>query len=221
MVFRTLRRPAHATVVAYVALVLAMGGTAVAATGGTFLLGKANGAGRTTSLVNSGKGAALRVAAHNLSTPPLSVGLNKTRIHNLNADFLDGLTSAQLQRRVSGTCANGSSITAVRAGGGVACGARIMWAVVNADGSLARGTSGVASSKVGTGQYNVTFSGDVSQCAQITGGGLADNAGVAPVATTGTSTLNGNPKGVFVATYKEANGAFGAQDAGFHLLVVC
>src|SRR3954471_22625529 len=110
MVLRKLGRPAHSTVVAYAALVLAMSGTAVAATGGNFLLGKANGAGHTTALTNHGTGAALRVAAHNLTTAPLSVGRNKSRIRNLNADFLDGITSAKLQRRVSGTCANGSAI---------------------------------------------------------------------------------------------------------------
>ena len=40
-------RPAHATVVAYVALFVAMSGTAVAATGGSFVLGRANTASKT------------------------------------------------------------------------------------------------------------------------------------------------------------------------------
>ncbi len=34
-------RPSHATVVAYIALFLALSGTAYAATGGTFILGRA------------------------------------------------------------------------------------------------------------------------------------------------------------------------------------
>ena len=37
-----MRRPSHATVVAYVALFVALGGTAAAATGGVFVLGRAN-----------------------------------------------------------------------------------------------------------------------------------------------------------------------------------
>jgi hypothetical protein len=221
MAIKKLRRPTHSTVVAYIALVFAMGGTAFAATGGSFLLGKANSAGRTTSLVNHGTGAALRVAAHNLTTPPLAVGKNRTKIRNLNADFLDGLTSAQLQRRVSGTCANGSAIRTVRAAGRVDCGPRILWAVVGADGALARGTSGTAATKTGTGQYQVTFPVAVSNCALVSGGGLPGSAGAAPVATVGTSIMNANAKGVFVATYQESNGAFGGADSGFHLLVVC
>ena len=145
MALRKLHRPSHSTVVAYVALVLAMSGTAVAATGGTLLLGKGNTAGRTTALTNHGTGAALRLAAHNLTTPPLAVGLNHTKVRNLNADFLDGLTAARLQRRVSGTCGNGSAIRTVRAGGGVACGPAIMWAVVNGTPSIVRGRGAVQS----------------------------------------------------------------------------
>jgi len=221
MVHHKLRRPAHSTVVAYAALVLAMGGSAVAATGGSFLLGGANGAGRTTSLTNHGTGAALRVAAHNLTTAPLSVGRNKTKIRNLNADFLDGLTSARLQRRVTGTCANGSAITTVRAGGRVTCGPRIMWAVVNSDGSLARGSAGTGASKGANGQYSVTFPVDVHLCAYFAASGLSGTTGAAPAAIAGASSINGSPKAVLVATYQEGNGAFGAQDSGFHLLVVC
>ena len=221
MVLRKLRRPAHSTVVAYVALVLAMGGTAVAATGGTFLLGKGNAAGRTTSLANHGTGAALRLAAHNLTTAPLSVGRNKSKIRNLNADYLDGLTSARLQRRVSGTCANGSAINAVRAGGRVACGPRILWAVVASNGTLVRGTPGATADRTTTGEYTVAFPVAVSACAFFASAGLPGSTGAAPVAIVGASGVNSDPKAVFVTTYTESNNAFGANDAAFHLLVVC
>ena len=39
---RGMKRPQHSTVVAYLALFVALGGTASAATGGTFLLGRSN-----------------------------------------------------------------------------------------------------------------------------------------------------------------------------------
>src|SRR3954451_4471270 len=173
MVLQKIGRPGHATVVAYVALIVAMSGTAVAATGSSLLAGRSNSANRATVLTNHGKGAALRLAAHNLTTPPLSVGRNHSRIRNLNADLLDGLTSAKLQRRVVGTCASGSAIRTVRAGGRVACSPRVMWAVVNADGTLARGTAGVASSHGSTGRYGVTFPIDVTKCVFETASGLA------------------------------------------------
>jgi hypothetical protein len=221
MLHRALRRPRHSTVVAYLALLVAMSGTAFAATGGTMLLGKGNGATHTTSLVNHGQGAALRLSAHTLTTPPLSVGRNHAKIRNLNADFLDGLTSAKLQRRVSGACGHGSAIRTVKAGGRVACGPRLMWAVVNADGTLARSTAGVASSRSTTGQYAVTFPINVTNCAHLSGDGTAGNAGAAPVAIVGTSGLNSNAKGVFIATYSESNSSFGLNDAAFHLVVVC
>jgi hypothetical protein len=96
-------------------------GIASAATGGNFLLGKSNSANRPTVLTNTGTGPALTLHAHNNTTAPLSVGTNRTKIGNLNSDFLDGLTSSQFQRRVSGTCAAGTSVTAITAGGGVTC----------------------------------------------------------------------------------------------------
>ena len=46
-------RPSHGTVVAYLALFVALGGTTYAATGGNFILGKANTASTQTSLTAS------------------------------------------------------------------------------------------------------------------------------------------------------------------------
>lgn len=68
-------------------------GTAYAATGGTFLLGKSNSATTPTSLTNS-KGTAL-VLNSKAGTPPLKVN-NGTKATNLNADKLDNLDSTSL-----------------------------------------------------------------------------------------------------------------------------
>jgi hypothetical protein len=83
----------HATVVAYMALFMAMSGTAVAATGGTFILGKANSADSVSTLSSSvGSALSLRSPA---GSAPLQV--NRTvKVARLNADLLDGIDSTGL-----------------------------------------------------------------------------------------------------------------------------
>ena len=74
---------------AVAALVLGSG-TAVAATGGKFILGQANSAGSTTGLTNkSGTALALTSKA---GTAPLKVS-GTTKVANLNADQVDGKSS--------------------------------------------------------------------------------------------------------------------------------
>jgi hypothetical protein len=95
----------HVTVIAYLALFIALGGTAYAATGGTFLLGRSNQANATSSLKNTGSGAALKLTTGKATTPPLAVS-NGTKITHLNADELDGLSSAAFQRKFTAISAN-------------------------------------------------------------------------------------------------------------------
>lgn len=73
-------------------LTITLTGTAYAATGGTFLLGKANSAGATTSLTNSA-GTALSLNSKT-GTAPLKVN-HTTKVTNLNSDQLDGLDSTK------------------------------------------------------------------------------------------------------------------------------
>jgi hypothetical protein len=77
-----------------VAMVLGSG-TAYAATGGNFKLGGKNTATSVTSLVNS-QGTALKLTSK-AGTAPLAV-TSGTKVANLNADRLDGLTSVQFLR---------------------------------------------------------------------------------------------------------------------------
>lgn len=98
----------HATVVAYLALFVALGGTSYAVTGGNFVLGHSNQAGTTSSLKNTGAGPALRLTTRNSVTPPFAVS-NGAKIARLNADELDGLSSAAFQRKVTGIFANTTS----------------------------------------------------------------------------------------------------------------
>jgi hypothetical protein len=99
-------RPNHGTVVAYLALFVALGGTTYAATGGNFILGQSNSAGNTTSLsaplagkkalqlTNTSTGAGATALGLNVASghPPFTVN-SGTKVANLNADKLDGLDS--------------------------------------------------------------------------------------------------------------------------------
>jgi hypothetical protein len=80
-------RPSAATIISLVALFFAMSGTAVAATGGNFLLGKSNTATAVSSLSNT-KGTALSLSS-TATTPPLKVS-NSVQVPNLNASELGG-----------------------------------------------------------------------------------------------------------------------------------
>jgi hypothetical protein len=104
------------------ALVIALTGTAVAATGGNFILGQQNYAGTMTRLKNNGTGSALQLTTANASAAPLVVS-NGTKVAKLNSDRLDSLDSTQLQRRVNGTCAAGSAVRVIASNGTVTCNA--------------------------------------------------------------------------------------------------
>lgn len=85
-----------------IAVVIASTGTAIAATGGSFILGRANTASTLTSLTNSA-GVPLRLNARS-GYPPLAVNSTK-QVPYLNADLLDG-SHASAFLRTTGTAAN-------------------------------------------------------------------------------------------------------------------
>jgi hypothetical protein len=94
-------------VVGYIALFVALGGTAIAADGGNFLLGRSNSASSMTSLTRTGANAGKGLQVTNTSTGAgaTALGLNvasghtpftvnsATKVANLNADKLDGVDS--------------------------------------------------------------------------------------------------------------------------------
>jgi hypothetical protein len=109
----------HATVVAYLALFVALSGTAVAATGGNLRLGMFNSASETTVLKDSaGVPLALRSEP---GVPPLRVN-SDAKVTRLNADLLDSLDSSEFQRRVSGPCGAGTFVQSIGVDGAVVCG---------------------------------------------------------------------------------------------------
>ena len=92
-----LHRPSAATVISLVALFFAMSGTAVAATGGDFILGKPNTATSVTSLSNT-NGTALSLSSDALyeqagMTPPGAEAEENATLDAINADLR--LTSRQ------------------------------------------------------------------------------------------------------------------------------
>src|SRR5262245_26834670 len=99
-----MRKPSPATVIATVALFVALGDAGMAATGGTFILGQSNSADQTTALGSGVKtGPTLELSndgnkpAARLNTAsgvqPFVVN-NPTKVQNLNADLLDGIDSS-------------------------------------------------------------------------------------------------------------------------------
>jgi hypothetical protein len=101
-----LHRPSAATIISLIALFFAMGGSAVAATGGNFILGKANTATSVSSLTNT-KGTALSLSSTS-TTPPLKVS-NSVQVPKLNASELDGQTASAFLP-ATGTAANSSEL---------------------------------------------------------------------------------------------------------------
>jgi len=118
-----MRKPSPATIIATVALFVALGGVGVAATGGNFTLGQSNTATTPTSLsapVAGGK--ALQVTNNDTSNAAsTALGLNVANGHapftvntgvkvlNLNSDKLDGLDSTGFLPK-AGTAANSTQL---------------------------------------------------------------------------------------------------------------
>jgi hypothetical protein len=103
-----MRRPSPAIAISVAALVVAMSGTAYAATGGTFLLGRANSATALSSLSNS-KGTALRLSSKN-GTPPLTVS-NSVQVPQLNASELGGIPATGFMQGTGSADSGNAAIT--------------------------------------------------------------------------------------------------------------
>jgi hypothetical protein len=103
-----MRRPSPATAISVAALVIALSGTAYAATGGTFLLGRANEASAVSSLSDS-TGTALRLLSKH-GTPSLTVS-NSIRVPRLNATYLGGLPAANFMQGTGSADSGSVAIT--------------------------------------------------------------------------------------------------------------
>jgi hypothetical protein len=96
--------------------------------------------------------------------------------------------------------------------------AQTMFAVVSADGTLARGYGVAFTSPDQPGQYDILFNRGVAKCAYVATLGSSGRRGGPPVGFVGVVGLVGHKAGVYVQTYNRS-GAL--KPAGFHLVVSC
>jgi hypothetical protein len=95
--------------------------------------------------------------------------------------------------------------------------ARTFYAVVNANGTLARGRRTVSATRLGTGAYEVVFRKDVRKGAYLATIGLSGSAGSSLPGEITVVGRAGNDRGVFVTTHSSGGAA---ADLGFHLAVL-
>jgi hypothetical protein len=91
-------------------------------------------------------------------------------------------------------------------------------AVVDSDGTLARGLNAVSATHLTTGQYEVAFEKSVSGCAYTASIGLSGTAGASPFGTVNVASRGGNKKAIFVQTFDPDGNLV---DLGFHVIVTC
>ena len=102
--------------------------------------------------------------------------------------------------------------------GGTALGVAFLHAVVNADGTTARGDGNQSSTKLSTGTYDVRFQRNITACAFIGTAGLAAFSGSIPSTVVTVVGRVGTTNGVFVQTF---NSSGVLVDTGFHLMIKC
>ncbi|SCE68850.1 hypothetical protein [Micromonospora mirobrigensis] len=95
--------------------------------------------------------------------------------------------------------------------------ARVLFAVVGADGTLVRGLGAASSARLATGMYQVTFDQDVTRAGYLGTLGRVDNLGVSRVGDIAVAGRTGIPNGVFVETFAEDGNR---ADRAFHLAVL-
>jgi hypothetical protein len=94
--------------------------------------------------------------------------------------------------------------------------AQTFYAVVNQNGSLARGFQAVSSARITTGQYQVLLSHDLTGSAFIASIGDPGSLVIPPGGEISVVGRLGAPSGVFIAT-RDSSGNL--ADRGFHLTV--
>ncbi|MBF9127750.1 hypothetical protein I0C86_01870 [Plantactinospora sp. S1510] len=132
-------------------------------------------------------------------------------------DTSEARHSAIEQPPATGTEAEGLDVLAVPAtAAGLPATAQGHFAVVNTNGTLARGFGAVSSVRLAVGQYQVVFIQDVTRSAFTATIGLPGSVGGSPPGEIAVVGRAGVPNGVFVQTW---NSAGTPADRSFHLHV--
>jgi hypothetical protein len=100
----------------------------------------------------------------------------------------------------------------------VDCPGSTLWAVVNADGTLARGAGVTGAAAIGTGIYEVTFDRDLRGCTYVATPGGPTATTILPQALAFTASGHNSASGVYVETKAPAGGLTAFP---FHLSVRC
>ncbi len=103
------------------------------------------------------------------------------------------------------------------AGAGMPLTARVLFAVVNAQGVLVRGLGAATANRLGTGMYQVVFDQDVTGASCVGTVGLSGSIGLAPTGQITVAGRTGIPNAVFVTTHDSAGVS---ADRPFHLAVL-
>lgn len=150
-----------------------------------------------------------------ISLIALFVALSGTSYAALNLPK-NSVGTKQLQKSaVTGPKIANGAVTSTKIANGVV--PTVMWAVINGNGTVARSTPGVTSSEGDTGEYNVVFPRDVTQCVYTaTIGQPGDGASQGEI---DVASLSADVKGVYVETF--TLGIPAPEEKPFHLVVFC
>jgi hypothetical protein len=111
-----------------------------------------------------------------------------------------------------------ATVFALCAGSAIASKGPSLTAVVNADGSLARGRGALSSSLIATGQYEVTFTQTINRCGFTAAIGLSGSIGSSNFGTVNVAIRSGNKSAVLIQTFDTLGDP---ADLGFHLIIAC